>query len=540
MSELISLGRFAARRAGSVVLVLAGLGAVSAGVNAGLIATVHRALSAEAEARRGLAWAFVGLALGRVLVALLAGMLMHRHAQRAIAALRQQLVAGLLSTPYRELQRVGPARVLAALTQDVSTLGAALQALPGAVVQAAVLLGAVGYLLWLGPGAAVVLLLVALPGLGLYRVMARRAVERLEQHRRDLDALHRHFRTLTEGARELRMHAGRREAFLREAVVPTTEAMLRSELSAQDRYLLGQSANGLLVLVMIGVALFALPEGMGVREEALSGYVLTGLYLVAPLSGLLRLLPLIGVTRIALRRIASLGVRLAAPDASAPTVIPTPPAMGKIRLSDVTMGYGEGGGGFRLGPVSLSLRPGEVVFVTGENGSGKTTLGSLLCGLYAPDAGEVSVGGRPVDDAGREGYRQLWSAVFAGAHVFERFHGMSDAAHTDRARELLGRLGLSGLVDVADGQLDRVELSSGQRKRLALLMALLEDRPACLFDEWAAEQDAELRRRFYRELIPELAARGKAIVVITHDERYFDAADRVLHMRDGRIEPVRQ
>jgi putative ATP-binding cassette transporter len=90
-------------------------------------------------------------------------------------------------------------------------------------------------------------------------------------------------------------------------------------------------------------------------------------------------------------------------------------------------------------------------------------------------------------------------------------------------------------VKVVDGAFSNRALSTGQRKRLALVVAYLEDRPFYLFDEWAADQDPSFKAVFYEQLLPELRARGKAVIVITHDDRYFDLADRLLKLDNGQI-----
>ncbi|HEU4535634.1 MAG TPA: ATP-binding cassette domain-containing protein, partial [Polyangiaceae bacterium] len=188
---------------------------------------------------------------------------------------------------------------------------------------------------------------------------------------------------------------------------------------------------------------------------------------------------------------------------------------------------------FRLGPIDLAFRPGEIVFLVGGNGSGKTTLARLLLGLYAPEAGEILLDGAPVRDA--LGYRRLFSAVFADYHVFEDLLGLDDPALAERARHYIARLELGHRVSVEAGRLRVVGLSQGQRKRLALLAAALEDRPFYVFDEWASDQDPTFRKVFYTELLPELRAAGKTALVITHDDQYFATADRCLRLDFGRL-----
>jgi putative ATP-binding cassette transporter len=210
----------------------------------------------------------------------------------------------------------------------------------------------------------------------------------------------------------------------------------------------------------------------------------------------------------------------------------------RLKLEAVTHSYdNEDGDGFKLGPVDLRFRPAEVVFLVGGNGSGKTTLAKVLTGLYAPDEGAIFLDGERITNETRDQYRQLFATVFSDFYLFESLLGLkSDALH-EEALHYLRRLQLDRKVQVVDGVLSTTDLSHGQRKRLALLTAYLEDRPFYVFDEWAADQDPLFKEIFYLRLLPELKLRGKTVVVISHDERYFHVADRVLKLNYGKMEP---
>ena len=176
-----------------------------------------------------------------------------------------------------------------------------------------------------------------------------------------------------------------------------------------------------------------------------------------------------------------------------------------------------------------------MVILAGGNGSGKTTLVELISGLYQPDSGVVRLDGRKLEDQDREAYRQLFTVVFADGHLFPNLLGLRGEGIESRACYGLERLGLAGRVSVRGSSFSTIDLSQGQRRRLALLGALLEDRPISIFDEWAANQDPSFKHMFYHTLLPELRAAGKALLIISHDEEHFDIADRVFRLQDGRL-----
>jgi putative pyoverdin transport system ATP-binding/permease protein len=193
-----------------------------------------------------------------------------------------------------------------------------------------------------------------------------------------------------------------------------------------------------------------------------------------------------------------------------------------------------------LGPVNLSFSPGELVFIVGGNGSGKTTLAKMLTGLYIPESGEIMLDGKAITEANRDSYRQLFSAVFSDFFIFDQLLGLGDDSIDDEAREYIEKLQLDHKVKVQDRKLSTTKLSLGQRKRLALLTAYLEDRPIYVFDEWASGQDPIFKQFFYLHLAPELKAKGKTVIIISHDDRYYHLSDRLIKLEDGQVESDHQ
>ncbi|MFB7724074.1 ATP-binding cassette domain-containing protein [Nocardia sp. NPDC056100] len=193
------------------------------------------------------------------------------------------------------------------------------------------------------------------------------------------------------------------------------------------------------------------------------------------------------------------------------------------------------GDGFRLGPIDLTFEPGQITFIVGGNGSGKSTLAKLITGLYVPRSGTVSLNGERIDHENIEWFRQNTSAIFTDFHLFDDYLGFDRPGIDDEVRHYLKELQIAHKVTVKDGKLSTIDLSQGQRKRLALLTALLEDRAIYLFDEWAADQEPKFRDVFYTEILAELKARGKTVIVITHDDRYFHLADQLVKLDFGKL-----
>jgi putative ATP-binding cassette transporter len=271
----------------------------------------------------------------------------------------------------------------------------------------------------------------------------------------------------------------------------------------------------------------------------MSGYIITILYLMGPLSGVLGYVSLYGRGNVALAKVEQLGISLAAhttdwcPAADNGAV----ETFRRLELRDITHSYHRENedSHFVLGPISATFEPGEIVFLVGGNGSGKSTLAKIIAGLYPPETGEILLDGQSVTEHNRDQYRQLFSAVFADFYLFENLLGLDSQRVDSEANRYLQELHLDRKVKIRNGVFSTTALSQGQRKRLALLTAYLEDRSFYLFDEWASDQDPLFKNIFYTQILPALKARGKTALVISHDDRYFHLADRVLKLDYGKL-----
>jgi putative ATP-binding cassette transporter len=301
-----------------------------------------------------------------------------------------------------------------------------------------------------------------------------------------------------------------------------------------------QNWNQLLFLGLIGLILFLLPRMESVGPQAMTGYIIATLYLMGPLAGLLGSLSVFSRANVSLRKVEQLGLALTAQPSDNRVAgrrqLASDP-FESLELAQVRHHYyrEHEDDHFELGPIDLTLAPRELVFLIGGNGSGKSTLAKVITGLYPPAGGEIRLNGTLIGDHNRDDYRQCFSTVFSDYFLFDRIVAAGGADADRRAREYLERLHLEHKVSIRDGVFSTTQLSQGQRKRLALLCAYIEDRPFYLFDEWASDQDPLFKEVFYTRLLPDLRSLGKSVLVITHDDRYFGCADRLIKLDYGRI-----
>jgi putative ATP-binding cassette transporter len=536
--------------------------------SAWMVSLINEALRVPRDQLGAVGLRFAGIALTVLVTRWASETLFARLSQRTLANMRMYLSRLMLEAPYRHIEVHGSARLLAVLVDDVRTVSDFFVALPNFTMHGAVVIGCLvylGLLSWQVFAFAIVFTLLGAIG---YHFAHVRALAHLREARLEQDQLFKHFRALCDGAKELRMHRPRRRAFLSQLLSGSIERVRAHHTRGMTIYAASESWGTLMFFVFIGLVLFVFSRILEVPADVMSGYALIFLYMVLPMDAVLMAIPSINRTRIALERVeqGTAGLVNQKPTAMLDDdhADAEPARFESLRLAGITHAYHreQEDRSFLLGPIDLEIRRGELVFLIGGNGSGKTTLAKLLVGLYAPEGGQVILNGRAVGDADRDSYRQLFSAVFSDFYLFEKLLGLEGGSGDAidgrsevqrggdgaaggagglprgidiQARKWLKELQLDRKVSDERGVLSTTELSQGQRKRLALLVAYLEDRPFYVFDEWAADQDPTYKAIFYERLLPDLRARGKTVLVITHDDRYFDLADRCLMLDAGQL-----
>jgi len=530
--------RFFIRYSRKAAIVALCAGVISGGSNAGLLVVFNGALKKTGQPTFALVTSFAALCLLLPIARFVSEITLTKLGQDALFDLRLQLSRQIICAPLTTLERLGASRLMAILTEDVLAIMNALIVIPVICINVAVTAGCLVYLAILSLSAEAFVLALIIAGMVGYQLSVNRAHRFLRMAREDEDSLIKHFRALIEGAKELKIHGERREAFLSRALRQSA-TLFRSHSIAGMRIFSASSSWGqALLFIVIGLVLFMLPLFRQFDTLIFTGYALTLLYLMTPLQLIMNSMPQLARANVSLRKIEELGISLtlATPDTGECAGKPSGDRWSSLELVGISHAYRTETSeeSFILGPVDLRIEPGELIFLIGGNGSGKTTLLKLLVGLYTPEKGQIHLDGKALIDI--ESYRQRFSVVFSDFFLFDSLLGLDSHCLDDQARDYLKKLHLSHKVSVTEGAFSTIDLSQGQRKRLALLTAYLEDREFYLFDEWAADQDPVFKEIFYHELLPELKARGKTVIVISHDDRYYSVADRIIKLNYGQIE----
>ncbi len=512
------------------------MGALGGLATAWLLATINMSLHSGNGITASLLVRFVGLCILSVCGGAIAGIGNSIIGQKVVAALRKDISARILLASIASIERQRTYRLLAVLTNDVDTVSAFTFNFAGYAVSFAIVLGSFAYLLILSPPVFLLVFAAAALGVAINFYARRGWLRDYEGVRAATDDLQKQYRALTEGAKELRLNRERRVQVHRLLLSGAVDRIADLKIRAMRLFWIADAAGSAIFFIVIGFLLLV-QHSLGHGPSVVSGTALVLLYVKGPIEQIANGLPALSQAQISFRRIAALSADFiehenAFHDESRRTAL-----LGHaIALKDVSYRFASADNtpGFVLGPLNLTVQRGETVFIVGENGSGKTTLIKLLLGLYSPSEGQVLLDEEPVAPDRLDDYRQLFSAVFSDYFLFDDLLA-DDPALARRANGYLERLEILDKVRVEGGKFSTTDLSAGQRKRLALVHAYLEQRPVMMFDEWAADQDPTFRRVFYRELLPDLKRQGKTLIVVSHDDRYFDAADRIIRLEAGKI-----
>jgi putative ATP-binding cassette transporter len=539
------------------LIALATLIGILGGVASAVLMALINAHLRGAPVLRGDLWKFGGLCLVVLAANFMARIGISGLSQWSIFDLRLQLSRKWLTAPLPELERAGSAKILAAITQDVDSLAAAMQALPGICIDLTVVVACLIYLGYLSWVMLLVMIGFTAVAIATRSIPEKKCEQLMSQARRYGEAMLESFNAMASGIKELKLNRARWQAFYSGELYDVSTKYRDRRYQAATLFGLIRGYSEIIYFLFVGLLLFGTPLFGQLSLKVVVGFAVTLLYVKTNIDHIQDSVSQIVQAQVALANLESMGVFKAKSSLSLSDLrlrttrekvvheldaevsqyaAGGTAACRKIEFQGVEYKY-EGNreeAGFSVGPIDLSVQAGEVVFVTGGNGSGKTTFAKLLCGLYSPSAGQIRLDGTPITDENRSWFSQHFGAVFSDFHLFDKLYGHQDFPQVDSVvRSYLEELRLQHKVEVKNGCLSTTSLSQGQRKRLALLTSYVEDRPIYLFDEWAADQEPAFRDVFYYQILASLKAKGKTVFVISHDDRYYHVADRLLRLESG-------
>jgi putative ATP-binding cassette transporter len=451
--------------------------------------------------------------------------------------LRIRLINAARSAELLDIEKIGRSEIYAGLGREAQIISQSTPMLIVAVQAAVLVLCSMLYMAYLSTTAFVLATVFTATGAALHLARSKEVTAQLHEGALRENQLVAGFSDILEGFREIKLNAKKSHEI--SANVSRLSGLV-SSLRVKTQTLQAHDFvwSQVTFFVLTGLMAFAVPALTTVGLETVAMTTTATLFLIGPVSNIVGSLPVFAQANAAAERLLGLEARLAqlAPRVDVAVDLDRFVAFQRIQVDHLRFAHQPNGGdqGFEVGPISLDIERGSTTFITGGNGSGKTSFLYLLLGLYPAASGAIRVDGVALGIANIDAYRSLFSPIFSDNHLFAELFGVDDFDVAE-AEHLFGLLEMSHKVSLECRRFSTLQLSGGQKKRLAMIATILEKRPICVFDEWAADQDPRFREKFYRIILPYLKAAGVTVIAITHDDKYFDAADVHLHMAEGKL-----
>jgi len=479
---------------------------------------------------------FLVMVFGLFAISFISQVLLARLGTSFVYELRNVLLKKTISVNFENLEKIGSHKILATITTDVANISMSLAVLPVFVVNLSTILFCFIYL----GNQSIALFSFLILGLIISALFSIIVMKKGRAYfvlfREYEDKMFGSFKTLIDGSKELNINQNRRNFFYHNEAKPNISDVRDAEMKAKFYWVFSENMVSSMLFLILGVLLFAGHVLFAIETSVLTAFVLFTTYLISPLVFIQSAFQTLVKGHISSKKITSLEISTDADliNSNRETV----DNWGVLSFQDVKYTYPSNGGyQFSVGPLSLKFKQGETVFICGGNGSGKSTFAKLLAGLYEHQQGQIIFADRVISADNKQWYRNHFSTIFSDFFLFQHvLDANGELVNNDSIVEYLVQLKLAEKVGIENTQLSTTQLSQGQRKRLALLIARLEDASIYLFDEWAADQDPMFRNYFYTELLPDLKAQGKTLIIITHDDKYFHTADRIIEFENGHVQ----
>ncbi|EAH6860004.1 multidrug ABC transporter permease/ATP-binding protein [Campylobacter coli] len=453
--------------------------------------------------------------------------------QNFIFKMQRRVVKQILDTPLLKVAKVGKARILASLGSDVRNISFGLLRLPDFLQSSILILCTSVYLCYLSPQIFTLCAIWIIVVFTINNFLMMKVYAYFRKARENDDALQNNYQNILDGHKELLINRYRAKLYYEDEFENNARSKKKNNTLGNLFNNLSSNFTNVALLALVGVEFYLALEFKWASAAEATTIALSILFLRTPLVSMIGSFPTLLLAKIALDKIAKLELDDYKEHFEKTNFIKD---WRQISFKNTSFSYDDN---FHLNPVNLELKKGELIFLIGKNGSGKSTFCMLLTGLFKPSEGEIFIDDMKIDDNNLDVYRSLVSAVFSDFHLFTKTLAKEKFADEEKITSWLEFLELKGKTRVEDHELVLTKLSTGQKKRLAMLIALLEERDILVLDEWAADQDPVFRRFFYKKLLPLLKEQGKTIFAITHDDAYFDSADRIFLAEEGNISELK-
>ncbi len=444
----------------------------------------------------------------------------------------------ITQTDLSKLQKIGTDKVYT-IIEDLRVFAS----LPNTIVSAIISVGSIVvclvYFFTISPYAALLITFIVSAMAIIFISINKLVMKDIKKLRKIGEA---YFKIITDvlyGFKELKLSSTRNHNIY-EAILHNRKETRDTEIKTGNKLLTNNLFGNYGIFMLLGIIIFGLPHITGIERTQIISFVVILLFISAPIQNLATLQSFFSRAIIARKRIKTFISELEVIQPASiheTSKMNSKPAFENIQFRDVCFEYFDDTNNkiFGLGPINLTIKRNEVLFIIGGNGSGKSTFMDLLTGLQYPSSGSIYMDGKLIDTSNQE-YKDQISAVFTNNHLFSQNYEDYVLEENEEYKQLVKYMKLDEVIkEEYTEEMARKPFSKGQGKRMSLIFSMLENRPIMVLDEWAADQDPHFRKYFYENVLTDLKEKEKTIIAVTHDDSYFKHADRIIKFDYGQI-----
>ncbi|MEN0053845.1 MAG: cyclic peptide export ABC transporter [Mucilaginibacter sp.] len=460
-------------------------------------------------------------------------------AETVVFNVRERIVKYMINTELQEFEELGRAEIYTRLTKDTNEISGSASLIANGVQAAILVFFAIIYLGFINLTALIITIIMLSIAISNYFVSSNRIQGEISEATALETVYFEKLDEVTGGFKEIKLHQEKKKNLFDGRLQSVSQELKDKKIVTSAKLSFYFVFAQAFFYALLGAMVFIVPVIDGHVLKDLAKITPTILFIIIPLGEAVGTFDIVNRATVAVFNLNQIEERLkenAFGSAENKEVNGIFEGFETIRLNHLRFGYydSQGKEQFGIGPINLEIKKGSTIFIVGGNGSGKSTLVRLMTGLYQPDQGEIYVDQQMVGEVNVQEYRELFGVIFADFFLFSELYGVKDV-NEKSVLQMLKQMQLSEKTGYKNGSFTQLNLSTGQRKRLAMIAAMLENKSVLVFDEWAADQDPEFRKYFYNELMAEFKAQGKTVIAITHDDQYFDRADIIYKMEYGQF-----
>ena len=459
-----------------------------------------------------------------------------KEVERVIRDVRERISHKIKRSELLSIENMDTTKIFTRLTRDTSLISQSASEILSTAQSLIMVFFALIYIFIISAPMFFIIIIALGITIAIYTIFSQDVQRDLNTNSKVEDIFYNSLDSAISGFKEIKINRKKR-ADLYDYQDEILNRLYNLKIDLSEKFIAMIMFTEVFLYILLGVIVFVVPHL--IIEDSITVIQITAslLFIIGPIDNAIYIFPLASKTRRSIKNIRKLEALIDKNMVEHPQdIIEDFTNFKSIDIRDMEFKYinRDNETLFAIEPVNIKINRGDMIFVVGGNGSGKSTFIKTLLHLYTPSSGGIYLDDDLIDEYSASSYRDLFAIILNDFYLSNKVYGVENIDYR-LVNKLLKEMQLDNKTKFIDGEFTNIELSTGQRKRLALIVSILENKEIYVFDEWAADQDPEFRKYFYKKILKRLKAQGKTIIAVTHDDKYFNLADKIYKMKDGKM-----